>query len=204
MCFDRTDGRLLWQADAAPATGRTHAKNGHASASVATDGQRIFASFGGSGLFCYDLAGKLVWHVDFGELDHIWGLASSPVLFGDTVIQLCDYEGDSFLAAFDKTTGREVWRTPRTSRGCWSTPVFVEAEVGGKRRTEMIVNGGSGGVESRAVLAYDPDDGRNCGASAETTELVTPTAAVAPAGWSTAPAAATGRSSPSDPAARAT
>jgi len=49
LCFDRTDGRLLWQTDAASAHGRTHAKNGHASASVATDGERIFCVFRRSG-----------------------------------------------------------------------------------------------------------------------------------------------------------
>ena len=43
LCFDRRDGRLLWRADAGKARGRTHAKNGYASASVTTDGQRIFA-----------------------------------------------------------------------------------------------------------------------------------------------------------------
>jgi outer membrane protein assembly factor BamB len=175
LCFDRTDGKLLWQADAAPARGRTHEKNGHASATVATDGQRIFASFGGAGLFCYDFSGKRLWHVDFGPIDHLWGLASSPVLFGSTVIQLCDYEGDSFVAAFDKLTGRQVWRTPRASQGSWSTPALVEADAGGRRRTEMIVNGGSGGSENRLVIAYDPNDGRELWRAGETTELVAPT-----------------------------
>jgi len=175
LCFDRSDGRLLWQADAAPARGRTHEKNGHASATVATDGQGIFVSFGGAGLFCYDFSGKRLWHVDFGPIDHLWGLASSPVLFGSTVIQLCDYEGDSFIAAFDKSTGRQVWRTPRASQGSWSTPALVQADAGGRRRTEMIVNGGSGGSENRLVIAYDPNDGRELWRTAETTDLVTPT-----------------------------
>ena len=93
LCFDRRDGRLRWRADAGKARGRTHVKNGYASASVTTDGQRIFAFFGCLGLFCYDFSGKRQWQADFGEMDHMWGAASSPVLFGQTVIQLHDYRG---------------------------------------------------------------------------------------------------------------
>jgi outer membrane protein assembly factor BamB len=171
LCLDRRDGRLLWQTDAGTARGRTHVKNGYASASVTTDGQHIFASFGGLGLFCYDFAGKQQWHVDFEQVDHVWGLASSPVLFGETVIQLCDFEGESFIAAYNKETGRQVWKMPRSSTGSWSTPVFVEATVDGRRRTEMIVQGGSG---LRQVIAYDPTHGEELWRMGETTDLVTP------------------------------
>jgi len=172
LCFDRDDGRLLWQADAGTARGRTHVKNGHASASTATDGRHVFTCFGGTGLFCHDLAGNQQWHVDFGSADHLWGLASSPVLFRDTVIQLCDHEGRSFIAAFDQRTGEERWRTPRSSQGSWSTPVFVEADDGsGQPRTEMIVQGGSG---LQRVIAYDPNTGKELWRAGETTDLVTP------------------------------
>lgn len=171
LCLDRRDGHMLWQTDAGTARGRTHVKNGYASASVTTDGQRIFASFGGLGLFCYDFAGKQQWRVDFDGMDHLWGLASSPVLFGETVIQLCDSEGMSFIAAYDKKTGREMWKTARASQGSWSTPVFVEANVDGRRRAEMIVQGGSGLCQ---VIAYDPTNGEELWQTGETTDLVTP------------------------------
>lgn len=171
LCLDRRNGRLLWKTDAGTARGRTHVKNGYASASVATDGQCIFASFGGLGLFCYDFAGKQQWHVDFDEADHMWGLASSPVLFDETVIQLFDFEGESFIAAYDKETGRQRWKTLRASTGSWSTPVFVEATVDGRQRTEMIVQGGNG---LRQVIAYDPASGNELWRTGETTDLVTP------------------------------
>ena len=93
------------------------------------------------------------------------------MLFGQTVIQLHDYEGESFIAAFDKQTGRQMWRTPRASGGSWSTPVFVEAQAGGRRRTEMIVQGGSG---LHQVIAYDPSNGQELWRVGETTDLVTP------------------------------
>lgn len=179
LCFDRRDGRLLWQVEVGEAEGRSHVKNGYASASVATDGQRLFAFFGSTGLFCFDLDGNELWRADLGNLDHIWGTAASPVLYGETVIQLCDSSEASYLAAFDKTTGEPLWRTPRPSSGCWTTPVLVEATFDGKPRTELVVNGGAR-RESDAwlVVAYDPADGRELWRVAGTTELVTPTTLV--------------------------
>lgn len=176
LAYDRRDGRLLWQAEVGPARGRSHSKNGYASATVATDGQRIYSFFGSTGLFCHDYSGQLVWRAELGNLDHMWGTAASPVLYRNLVIQLCDCEADSYVAAFDKMTGRQVWRTPRPSSGCWTTPVLVTAEADGKPRTELVVNGtctkeSGGGL----VIAYDPDDGRPLWQVRGTTELVTPT-----------------------------
>ncbi len=179
LCFDRRDGRLLWQADAGPAQGRTHAKNGYASATPATDGQRIVAFFGSAGLLCYDFSGKPLWRADLGNLDHQWGTAASPVLFGDLVIQLCDARKVAYIAAFEKRTGKRAWRTERPSYGCWTTPVPVEVSRSGRKRTELVVNGtSSGDPEGRLVLAYDPADGRELWRVRGTTELVTPTAIV--------------------------
>jgi len=177
--FERSDGRLVLQAEVGAAEGSTHKKNGYASATVATDGERIFAFFGSTGLFCYDFSGELVWRADLGDLAHQWGTAASPVLHGDLVIQLCDSKGDSYLAAFDRQSGREVWRTPRPSYGCWTTPIVIEAESEAGTRTELVVNGtGSRDREGRMVIAYDPRDGRELWRVRGTTELVAPTALV--------------------------
>jgi len=179
LCYRRSDGRLLWRAEVGRAFGRTHAKNGYASSTVATDGQRVYSFFGSTGLFCHDLAGAELWHAELGNLDHQWGTAASPVLHGNLVIQLCDAENDASIAAFDKSSGRRVWRTSRASYGCWTTPVLVRAKVGAKDRTELIVNGTSSKVpEERLVIAYDPDHGRELWRVRGTTELVTPTTLV--------------------------
>jgi outer membrane protein assembly factor BamB len=172
LCFARSDGRLLWQTEVGAGQGRTHAKNGHASASVATDGQRVVSFFGATGLFCHDMDGRELWRADLGPLDHVWGLAASPVIHHDMVIQLCDSERDSYLAAFDKHTGEELWRTPRSSTGCWSTPLPVQVGDHGSGRYEIIVNGDS---LDRSVTAYDPADGRELWRVEGTTQLVTPT-----------------------------
>ncbi len=179
LCYDRTDGTLLWQTEAGEAAGRTHVKNGYASASVTTDGRRIFAFFGSTGLFCYDFSGEQLWHADLGDLDHMWGTAASPVLYGKTVIQMCDSAENSYIAAFDIDSGKEVWHTDRPSDGSWSTPVFVDvagdAKDGSGGHREMIVNGTSGKATGRLVIAYDPADGSELWRVEGTTDLVTPT-----------------------------
>jgi len=176
LCYRRTDGQLLWTSKVGRASGRTHAKNGYASATVATDGERVYSFFGTTGLFCHDLTGKQLWRAELGNLDHRWGTAASPVLYGNLVIQLCDSENDSYLAAFDKLSGARVWRTSRPSSGCWTTPVVVQANAGSDSRTELIVNGTSSKEsDQRLVIAYGPNDGRELWRVRGTTELVTPT-----------------------------
>lgn len=176
LCYDRNDGRLMWKTEVGLAQGRTHTKNGYASATVATDGRRVYSFFGSTGLFCHDLAGKQVWRAELGDLDHQYGSAASPVLYGDLVIQLCDCEKRSSIAAFDKESGKEVWRTPRPSTGGWATPVVVEAEANGKKRTELVVNGTEGkSSDARMVIAYDPADGRELWRVRGTTQFVAPT-----------------------------
>jgi outer membrane protein assembly factor BamB len=174
QCFDRNDGKLVWQTEVADASGQTHAKNGHASASVATNGERIFAFFGSAGLYAFDMQGKQLWRRDLGELEHRWGTASSPVLFGDSVIQLCDRNEDSYLASFRQSDGEPVWQTKRDSSGCWTTPVLFDPEG---HDPQLIVNG-TGGERggSGHVIAYDPQNGRELWRVRGTTHVVCPTA----------------------------
>jgi outer membrane protein assembly factor BamB len=180
VALDRHDGRQLWQAAAGSVRGPTHEKNGYASASVATDGRHVLAFFGATGLFCFDLAGKPLWKAELGQVEQQWGTAASPILHENLVVQLCDSGKESYLAAFDVSTGRPAWRVQRPSKACWSTPVVVRApSASGQRaelRAELIVNGTSGEQESDGwVIAYSPDDGRELWRLRGTTHLVTPT-----------------------------
>jgi outer membrane protein assembly factor BamB len=174
IALDRHSGKLLWQSTAGQGAGSTHGKNGYASATVATDGTRIFAFFGSAGLFCFDVSGKRLWRAGLGRLDKNWGTAASPVLYKKYVIQLCDSADHSYLAAFDRDTGRRVWYAPRASDGCWSTPVVVPAHSDHGPRTELIVNG-TGDSSGGMVIAYDPDNGQELWRVRGTSEIVTPT-----------------------------
>ena len=180
LAFDRTTGKQLWRAEAALSTGASHDKNGHASASVATNGRLIFASFGPSGLFAFDENGRQLWRQSLGQLEHGWGSASSPVLFEDLVIQLADCQAESSIRAFRQATGEPVWSTPRQSTGCWTTPVLIETPHAGGSRFELIVNGtGTADGSPGFVIAYDPRTGQELWRVRGTTDIVCPTAIVA-------------------------
>jgi outer membrane protein assembly factor BamB len=157
LAYRRSDGTRLWDA-AVPegAVERPHAKNGYASATPATDGRRIYASFGSRGVFAFDMDGKVVWHRDLGRIGNYHGAAGSPLLYKDRIIVYQDQRPAGFIAAFDAQTGTELWRTAREATVGWGTPIAVR--VAG--REEIIVNG-----QSR-VRAYDPATGKelwSCG-----------------------------------------
>lgn len=160
LCYDRADGALRWQQSAGHATGRRHAKNGDASPTPVTDGNRVFAFFGGLGMICCDLDGNLLWRQSLGDVDHPWGIASSPILFDDLVIQLYDGEPESSLFALKQDSGEIVWRTTRDSTGCWSTPAVMAYGQGASRTFSVVVNGtGCELPDEGQVIGYDPRNG---------------------------------------------
>ena len=129
-CIDRASGKIRWQKvarDASPHEGHQE-NNTFASASPVTDGKLVWAFFGSRGLYCYDIEGSLQWQKDFGVMKtkNGFGEGASPALSGDTLVIYWDHEGDDFIAAFDKTTGKELWRHPRDEGTGWSTPLIVE------------------------------------------------------------------------------
>jgi outer membrane protein assembly factor BamB len=131
LALDRADGSVAWQTtvnESVPYEGG-HQTGSLASASPVTDGERVYAFFGSRGLYALDAAsGEVMWSVQLGEMftKHGHGEGSSPVLHGETLAVAWDQEDPSFVAAFDRTTGRELWRTPRNHETSWSSPVAVE------------------------------------------------------------------------------
>lgn len=153
VAFSRRDGKLLWEAFAPDAAAeRPNVKNGHASGTPVTDGQRVYAYLGNHGLLAVDFNGKQVWHRTLGTFRASHGTAGSPLLYKDRVILYQDQKGGdgSFVAAFDAATGEQIWRTPRTAQVGWGTPIAIRAGD----RDEIIVS------SMRRVTAYDPDTGR--------------------------------------------
>lgn len=152
ICLDRTTGEILWSdvawtGDPEP----SHQMNGWASATCVTDGERVYAFFGrGGGLFCYSVEGRKLWQQELGQFESPWGTAAAPMLFKDLVIQNCDADTNAFIAAFDKRTGAEVWRTKREDARGWSSPILIS--VNG--RNEVVVNGHHG------VRGYNPETGK--------------------------------------------
>ena len=130
--FHRTDGRRLWQyrLTAEGQMPGVHDKHNLASPSPVSDGQLVYAWFGTGQIVALDMSGKLVWQRHLGTeispFNVIWGHSSSPALFGDTVILLCDHEPAAYLLAVDKRTGKQVWKADRgKGRMSYSTPLVV-------------------------------------------------------------------------------
>jgi outer membrane protein assembly factor BamB len=140
-CLNRADGKVLWKQTAAEhkPTIPTQRSNTYATETPVTDGERVYAYFGMTGVFCYDLDGKLLWKKELGSYPMMagWGTGSSPTLDGKRLFIQCDNETKSFLAAMDTKSGEELWRTPRTERSSWSTPFVWKT----KNRTEVVCCG---------------------------------------------------------------
>ena len=154
ICFSRQNGGILWRktaSETAPHEG-THPTNGFASASPVTDGERVYASFGSRGVYCYSLDGELLWDRNFGEMTMRagFGEGSSPTLVGDLLVLPWDHEGQSFVYAIAKRTGETVWATPRDEPSCWATPIAMSVDG----RTQVILNG------QNYVRSYDAETGR--------------------------------------------
>jgi outer membrane protein assembly factor BamB len=110
MCFDRGTGKLRWQsgvtyADKEP----TQRDNPYCAATPVTDGQRVIASFGSAGVYCYDLKGQELWHQNLGKMNHMFGNASSPILHGDFCILNFGPDEKARLVALRKDTGAIAW-----------------------------------------------------------------------------------------------
>lgn len=154
LCFRRSDGKMLWEAFGPPDRTREylHPKNSQASATPATDGARVYASFGSRGLLAVDFEGRVVWQQSLGAISAYHGTAGSPLLYKDRLILFQDHGGGSgsFVAAFDTRSGRTLWRTARRETVGWGTPIAVQTGD----HDEIIVS------SQQRVHAYDPDTGR--------------------------------------------
>jgi outer membrane protein assembly factor BamB len=156
QCFRRFDGRLLWQYEltASKDPEAVHPKHNLATPSCVTDGTFVFAWFGTGQIICLDVKGKLVWerHIgeDYSPFRLLWAHGSSPVLYKNSILLLCDHDPAAYLLALDKFTGKTFWKTDR-GKGLrsYSTPLVVTSEG----RDELIVN------SNPRIDAYDPATG---------------------------------------------
>ena len=146
LCYDKQSGKELWRQTAHRGTPKAtrHAKASHANTTVTVAGDNVVAFFGSEGLYCYDLDGKQKWKRDLGVVNISkygigWGYASSPAVFDDRIVLVCDDPKNAYVIALDLKDGSEVWRRSR-EKDCersWGTPLIHD--LGDK--PQVVVNG---------------------------------------------------------------
>ncbi len=131
LALDRATGKTVWQRVVREEVPHEsgHQDASQASASPVTDGKLVFAHFGSRGLYCLDAtSGEVKWEKDFGDMRTRsgFGEGSSPALHGDVLVINWDHEGDDFIVALEKSTGKELWRAARDEQTSWATPVIID------------------------------------------------------------------------------
>ena len=149
-CLNLKSGKVEWKKEfytGRPPGGR-HRKNSFVSESPVTDGKFVYVYATSLGLWAYDMKGRLAWKTPLENYPMYgdFGTGASPALAGDLLVIVSDNEKQQFIAAFDKKTGKRVWRTnrdlragtsPAARRTGWSTP-YVWTTPG---RTEIVTIG---------------------------------------------------------------
>ena len=159
IALDKQSGKELWRRFApVKATEKVHRAASQASSTVLVDEQYIIVYFGSYGLLCYDHDGNEVWKKPIPTPQTLYGMASSPIVFGEMVIMVLDDDRNlpgsklsrSRVVAYEKATGKEAWKTARPfSRSGWSTPIIWYHKVG----TNLVVLGDG------RLNGYDPKTG---------------------------------------------
>ena len=173
LCLDRLSGQTVWQRDVVQSPPETiHRLNSRASGTPATDGKQVYVTFmraegdkviapnvGSERLItpgkiivaAYDLDGNKKWKTNVGDFVSAHGFNTCPVLFEDLVILNGDHDGDAYLVALDRQSGRQRWRTRRENKTrSYVTPIIREIDG----ITQMILSG------SLCVASYDPRNGK--------------------------------------------
>lgn len=159
-CYDRKDGKQLWVKTVEVSNVReTHQTNPYSGSTPVANGKRVVVWHGSAGLYCYDFDGKELWSKGLGNVGHMWGYGSSPVIDGNTVFLNFGPGAETFLTAIDLTNGKQLWKKAEPGGadqqlegryiGTWSTPVI--ANVGGRKQLICMMH--------TRVVAYSPTTG---------------------------------------------
>lgn len=134
LCFEATTGRLLWKHEYDCPYAISYASGPRCTPTVA-DG-KVYVLGAEGNLTCLDaMTGRVIWTKDF-KRDYaaptpIWGFCGHPLVDGDRLICLVGGAG-SVAVAFDKDTGRELWRSLSASESGYCPPTMLEG--GGVRQ----------------------------------------------------------------------
>ncbi|MEO1994255.1 MAG: PQQ-binding-like beta-propeller repeat protein [Planctomycetaceae bacterium] len=134
LCFDTRDGKLIWK-HAYDCSYRISYPSGPRATPTVHDG-RIYVLGAEGHLHCLKTQdGSVVWSKDlqhdYQAKTPIWGFCGHPLIDGQKLICLVGGPG-SVAVAFDKDTGRELWRALSAGDAGYSPPTVITA--GGTRQ----------------------------------------------------------------------
>lgn len=141
-CLSLADGSTFWTREVGsckPAYS-VHVSNTYATESPATDGERLFVTYGALGeVVCLDLEGEELWRQSTGvfKTGNNFGWGISLVTGEGLVFCQNDNQESSFLVAFDAASGEVRWRSERPSGSTWGTPLLWPGEAG----TQLVAVG---------------------------------------------------------------
>jgi outer membrane protein assembly factor BamB len=128
IALDRTSGSVVWDRTVfKQSLRRKEGRNTFATPTPATDGERVYASFGDGSLVALDFSGNALWTNRAFPFYGQHGLASSPILFNDLLIMARDGSSDgddkklgwqrpwdqAYILALDARNGKERWKASR-------------------------------------------------------------------------------------------
>ncbi len=152
ICLDARNGRLIWQYQYDCPYTMSYPSGPRATPLVR--GGKVFTLGAEGNLLCLDAAkGKLIWSRDFKKDYNIrtpmWGFAGNPLLDGNRLICLVGGT-NSVVVAFDKDSGKEIWRALGAREPGYCSPVIFQA--GGARQLILW--------DPQSVNSLDPKSGK--------------------------------------------
>ncbi len=152
LCLNETNGQTIWQFEYDCAYTVSYPAGPRATPTVS--GGKVYTLGTEGDLICFEAAkGKILWQRNFKEDYQVqtpmWGFTGHPLIDGQKLICLVGGAG-SVAVAFDKDTGKELWRALTAKEPGYCPPTIIEA--GGKR--QLII------WHPESVNSLDPETGK--------------------------------------------
>ena len=160
-CLHPETGASRWRFRYPTAYEDRYGYNNGPRASPVIDAERTYIMGAETRLHCLELAtGKVIWKHDlrteYNVTQDFFGTASTPLVEGSLLIVNVGARGGPTVVAFDKATGKEVWRAGTAWGPSYASP--VPAVVHGKRRI-FVFAGGESSPPTGGLMSIDPANG---------------------------------------------
>ncbi len=156
ICFNAADGAKVWERQLR-ATGRTmsHPKTSIAACTPCSDGRRVFALWSCNDVAAFDLDGNLLWTrgltTDYPNVSNSLGMASSPLVIGETLVTMVENDSESYTLGLDVKTGCNLWKLDRPKAANWTSPIVWRANA--EAAPVVVIQG------SKGLTGIDPASG---------------------------------------------